>query len=747
MPITFLSDYGYEDEFAGVCRAVIARIAPEANLIDLTHGIPRHAIARGGRRCSPRAAVRARRRAPGGGRSRGGHVAARRWRSGWREATGCWSGPTTACSGRRSSASAGRSRRWTSRSRRFGWSRSRRPSTAATCSRRSPPTSPGEPASRRRARRSTPARWSELVAERACDRARTRRAHGGLGRPVRQRRPRPGRRHLPRTGCGSGGRSAWRPRRPSTRPRFTLTFADVAPGELILYEDPTGSLALAVNRGSAARGAGPRARATRSSSAPDVTAFGSPRRHSAEHRLHQRRAPASSRSRERPADGRHRGRPDRGPRPARAGAGAPPPARRCCARRSWRPLELEHALLPLAVPLAVCEAVESLAPLECRVKWPNDVWIEGAQARRGADRGAAARMGGDRDRPQPGDRARRVCRMTCAGRRPRLGTGSGPRALWPRFASGLRGWVDAAADRVRGRVHRARRARAGAGSAGGRRGTNGGRASGVAEGIDERGNLARRRPTTASGSASARGGPAARPRVVAEAGYAGRCDGRVASDLSPARLIALVGSVGARCSARAAVSCAARLIAPPLCWIRPSSAVGGACRRTSGSCEQLAGDRRGLAGHPHPGAAQHLLGLRRVGDDGGEQRDREAAVLLAGGVDDPAGVAPVGAAGGVDEQPQQALGLGPALDRVLLVQLAGDASARRQTQACAWSRRPIRLSASAWSSTLAPARRSSRGQVATTSTASSNGVGVAQGGDLGRAPSAGAGGCGFAARR
>ena len=37
----------------------------------------------------------------------------------------------------------------------------------------------------------------------------------------------------------------------------------------------------------------------------------------------------------------------------------------------------EHALLPLAVPLAVCEAVESLAPLACRVKWPNDVWSEG----------------------------------------------------------------------------------------------------------------------------------------------------------------------------------------------------------------------------------------------------------------------------------------------------------------------------------------------------------------------------------
>ncbi len=44
-PITFLSDYGYEDEFAGVCRAVIARIAPDAAVIDLTHGIEPHAVA------------------------------------------------------------------------------------------------------------------------------------------------------------------------------------------------------------------------------------------------------------------------------------------------------------------------------------------------------------------------------------------------------------------------------------------------------------------------------------------------------------------------------------------------------------------------------------------------------------------------------------------------------------------------------------------------------------------------------
>lgn len=41
-----------------------------------------------------------------------------------------------------------------------------------------------------------------------------------------------------------------------------------------------------------------------------------------------------------------------------------------------RPLGREHALLPLAVPLAVCDAAEALAPVSCAVKWPNDVWLE-----------------------------------------------------------------------------------------------------------------------------------------------------------------------------------------------------------------------------------------------------------------------------------------------------------------------------------------------------------------------------------
>jgi BirA family biotin operon repressor/biotin-[acetyl-CoA-carboxylase] ligase len=33
-------------------------------------------------------------------------------------------------------------------------------------------------------------------------------------------------------------------------------------------------------------------------------------------------------------------------------------------------------LLPLALPVAVCEAAESIAPVRCQVKWPNDVWVD-----------------------------------------------------------------------------------------------------------------------------------------------------------------------------------------------------------------------------------------------------------------------------------------------------------------------------------------------------------------------------------
>ena len=40
-PISFLSDFGTDDEFVGVVHGVIARIAPSIRVIDITHGIGR----------------------------------------------------------------------------------------------------------------------------------------------------------------------------------------------------------------------------------------------------------------------------------------------------------------------------------------------------------------------------------------------------------------------------------------------------------------------------------------------------------------------------------------------------------------------------------------------------------------------------------------------------------------------------------------------------------------------------------
>ena len=45
--ITLLSDYGLEDDFVGVCHGVIATICPEARVIDITHGVPRHDVRAG----------------------------------------------------------------------------------------------------------------------------------------------------------------------------------------------------------------------------------------------------------------------------------------------------------------------------------------------------------------------------------------------------------------------------------------------------------------------------------------------------------------------------------------------------------------------------------------------------------------------------------------------------------------------------------------------------------------------------
>lgn len=45
--VTFLTDYGLDDGYVGVCHAVIARIAPSARVVDVTHLIPPQNVRRG----------------------------------------------------------------------------------------------------------------------------------------------------------------------------------------------------------------------------------------------------------------------------------------------------------------------------------------------------------------------------------------------------------------------------------------------------------------------------------------------------------------------------------------------------------------------------------------------------------------------------------------------------------------------------------------------------------------------------
>lgn len=48
LPISFLSDFGHDDEFVGVVHGVIARIAPEVRVIDVGHGFARGDVRSGG---------------------------------------------------------------------------------------------------------------------------------------------------------------------------------------------------------------------------------------------------------------------------------------------------------------------------------------------------------------------------------------------------------------------------------------------------------------------------------------------------------------------------------------------------------------------------------------------------------------------------------------------------------------------------------------------------------------------------
>ena len=47
MFVTFLSDFGLKDGFVGTCHGVIKTIAPDTQIIDITHGIPPQAVLQG----------------------------------------------------------------------------------------------------------------------------------------------------------------------------------------------------------------------------------------------------------------------------------------------------------------------------------------------------------------------------------------------------------------------------------------------------------------------------------------------------------------------------------------------------------------------------------------------------------------------------------------------------------------------------------------------------------------------------
>jgi S-adenosylmethionine hydrolase len=45
--VTLLTDYGRDDDFVGVCHGVIRSIDPDAQIVDITHGIRRYAVREG----------------------------------------------------------------------------------------------------------------------------------------------------------------------------------------------------------------------------------------------------------------------------------------------------------------------------------------------------------------------------------------------------------------------------------------------------------------------------------------------------------------------------------------------------------------------------------------------------------------------------------------------------------------------------------------------------------------------------
>jgi S-adenosylmethionine hydrolase len=246
--ITFLSDYGLEDDFVGVCHAVMARIAPAVRVVDLTHAIPRHDVATAAlvlRRTLPYAppGVHLAVVDPEVGGSR--RAVALRCAEDDRLLVGPDSGlllpAAEAFGGVVEAVELSRSP--------HRLEPVSATSTGATCSPRSPPTWPPARPWPARATRSTRPSSPHLASG---------------GGPVAEADrlvatvtlvDRFGNLTLDATHAdvvGLGLRVGRRVRVDEVAGIYVRTFADVAPGGLLLYEDPYGALAVAVRDGSAA---------------------------------------------------------------------------------------------------------------------------------------------------------------------------------------------------------------------------------------------------------------------------------------------------------------------------------------------------------------------------------------------------------------------------------------------------------------------------------------------------------------
>jgi BirA family transcriptional regulator, biotin operon repressor / biotin---[acetyl-CoA-carboxylase] ligase len=149
-------------------------------------------------------------------------------------------------------------------------------------------------------------------------------------------------------------------------------------------------------------------------------------------------------------------------------------------------------LLPLAAPIAVCEAAESIAPVRCQVKWPNDIWnderkISGVLVEARPDEGWAVvgvglnvAIAEDEFPPELRDTATSLLPMEAEEGRPPGGAPGVRRALTA-LNEALGRWLEAGDDEVLS-AYRARDALSGR-----RISWDGG--EGVAQEIDERGHL------------------------------------------------------------------------------------------------------------------------------------------------------------------------------------------------------------------------------------------------------------------